>query len=752
MNYWVSYNNHHHFVEDQPTLGITGPYGVQQPDLIPGSEIIYILTRARNLPSLILKTKRMRRFIDYNYEPIAGRFIFFEPLSTFDEEHNPQTLRISYDTKNNGKNVQEQEKKWSFGTRVIKDLGDKQFLSFKYRMEQNNRNAQFLHISYRFAPTSNQLFLIESGYTIQQAQQGFYIPNNPVNSVGFNLNPNKNNGVAYRFQYVGSGDHWNSNISIAHTSADFANPQHLSVPNNRHEVFTLFRYQFNKEWDLGTENNYSKNIAINRVRTLSQLALNQRDTFLGKNFRQELAIRHITNDGGAVESPAFNGLNTLVGTGYGIWDGVRPSWNLNNYAPTNNTNAPMVKTLTTRYRVRYQLSDKLMSIFDYEFPFKTNDTYQNRKVLSYGLQYQFTDQVLAYIRRENSDVENQPIANHAWTVGLTQFGNNLQQIYSELRMNNLSRTRDELLALGSKNPLKFTQHWRGDIAVESLQRVRSNGIRSALAVSLGQLYTGFQDLKIGGRVEFRQSKIERYHGVNVWAEHKIDENQSQSFKLWKFSGVEDAWRLQYGYALRVNFQQNHFFRYEMGNLRHGASNNNIIKNLEQPVRLLAWQMNTLLNNEELYKTKFKSHNKLYYSHQLYWRYAPTYGFSGNNFKPTNLLYEPKLSYAWQFRFNSANASNDTLKDKNETTEKQGFEKQGFENQGFWQTFQTKQHRLQNSIYCQIHQKVACAIEQSYGFTKDLWLHLGYIKGHYIDDVWRFIPRQGFYLRLNTAFY
>lgn len=88
----------HQMFEEFPALGISGSYPLKRKDIVEGSEIVEIVTRDRNQPDIILYKEPLTRFLDYSIDPFAGHLLFKFPISSLDEELNPRSIRISYDT------------------------------------------------------------------------------------------------------------------------------------------------------------------------------------------------------------------------------------------------------------------------------------------------------------------------------------------------------------------------------------------------------------------------------------------------------------------------------------------------------------------------------------------------------------------------------------------------------------------------------------------------------------------------------
>ena len=92
----------HQFIDEQPGRGISGPYAVSQANAVANSETIQILVRDRNQPSIVLTSRTLARYADYDFEPFSGRILFRQPVPSADENLNPVSIRITYEVDNGG--------------------------------------------------------------------------------------------------------------------------------------------------------------------------------------------------------------------------------------------------------------------------------------------------------------------------------------------------------------------------------------------------------------------------------------------------------------------------------------------------------------------------------------------------------------------------------------------------------------------------------------------------------------------------
>lgn len=89
-------------VEEFPANGTSGPFLLRLGNQIAGSETVEVLTRDGNQPALIIKTRLLAPFVDYEIEPLAGRILLRAPLASVDADLNRQSLRVSYEVEQGG--------------------------------------------------------------------------------------------------------------------------------------------------------------------------------------------------------------------------------------------------------------------------------------------------------------------------------------------------------------------------------------------------------------------------------------------------------------------------------------------------------------------------------------------------------------------------------------------------------------------------------------------------------------------------
>ncbi|MBT8395660.1 MAG: hypothetical protein KJN92_01785, partial [Gemmatimonadetes bacterium] len=96
-------------VDEIPAMGISGPYALSRADGLLNSERVEIITRDRNQPGVILDIQPLERFTDYTIEPFTGRLVFRRPIASLDDDLNPISIRVSYESEASGESF------WVYG-------------------------------------------------------------------------------------------------------------------------------------------------------------------------------------------------------------------------------------------------------------------------------------------------------------------------------------------------------------------------------------------------------------------------------------------------------------------------------------------------------------------------------------------------------------------------------------------------------------------------------------------------------------
>ncbi len=82
--------------------GISGPYALSRRGILANSERVTIETRDRFRSELIVSSRTLTRFIDYDIDLLSGAITFAEPVLSRDPALNPQFIIVEYETDGTG--------------------------------------------------------------------------------------------------------------------------------------------------------------------------------------------------------------------------------------------------------------------------------------------------------------------------------------------------------------------------------------------------------------------------------------------------------------------------------------------------------------------------------------------------------------------------------------------------------------------------------------------------------------------------
>ncbi len=90
-------------VDEIPGRGTSGPYHLLDAPILENSERVEIVTRRRDQQGLILSATPRQRFTDYQLDPRTGEILFKAPVPSVDADLNPVSIRVGYETPDDGR-------------------------------------------------------------------------------------------------------------------------------------------------------------------------------------------------------------------------------------------------------------------------------------------------------------------------------------------------------------------------------------------------------------------------------------------------------------------------------------------------------------------------------------------------------------------------------------------------------------------------------------------------------------------------
>lgn len=102
VNAFASQDSSRQVIDELPAAGISGPYYINNLNILVNSEKVEIITRDRNQSSIVISSVSQTRFSDYEIEYLTGRIIFKAPVPSIDSDLNQNYIRITYEVEQGG--------------------------------------------------------------------------------------------------------------------------------------------------------------------------------------------------------------------------------------------------------------------------------------------------------------------------------------------------------------------------------------------------------------------------------------------------------------------------------------------------------------------------------------------------------------------------------------------------------------------------------------------------------------------------
>ena len=228
--------------------GVSGPYDVSLDGIRDGSEVVEIIVRDRDQTSVILSEQTQDRMTDYVLDFFAGTIIFNRPIPRLDDDLNPVSIRVTYETD--------------------EGAGDDYLI---YGGEARVALTETIAIGYRELRSdadrsSDERRAVRSAY-IEGDLQGWGHAQIEVSQT-HNSAGAEGNGL--RAAYDWAGRVTTVRAEAARTDEDFDAPG-SSVAPGREEARILVEHRIGDRLTLGAEGLYSRNLATGETRLGAEL-------------------------------------------------------------------------------------------------------------------------------------------------------------------------------------------------------------------------------------------------------------------------------------------------------------------------------------------------------------------------------------------------------------------------------------------------------------------------------------------------
>ncbi|MDX2111102.1 MAG: hypothetical protein SFY80_12765 [Verrucomicrobiota bacterium] len=236
LNTFAAYTSSRRVVMEIPGNGTSGPFNIApMGGGLRNTETIEVLVRDRNQPGLIIDTRTLARFSDYEFEPFTGRLLLRTPLASLDSNGNTQSLRISYELEN--------------------ETGDK---SWVWGLDGTVKILSWWEVGGSYVEDQNpleQYTLSSANTTIKLAEKTFLI-----GEVARSESLVEGQGMAGRVELRHSDSKTDARVYAGKAEADFKNPTSMLTAGRVEAGFDATR-KLAPNTTLKTEGIYSQDVA-----------------------------------------------------------------------------------------------------------------------------------------------------------------------------------------------------------------------------------------------------------------------------------------------------------------------------------------------------------------------------------------------------------------------------------------------------------------------------------------------------------
>ena len=564
---WAAKDTLRAYVDEQPGLGISGPYAVGQPNAVANSEKVELLVRNRYQTSIILKRELLTRFVDYDFEPFTGKILFRKPVPSVDENLNPISIRTTYEVDEGG------EKFWVGGVDAKVKLGpvtigashveDKNTFA-PYKLSGINAEVKLGTQTYfvaEVAKSTGTQFYNQSIEAITSATSG-----STTALGGVVPSAVTQTGQAARLELRHTTDDVQARAYVSKADADFQN-SNAGVTAGREEAGANVSYKVNEKIIVKADATHTKDVATDSTRDAGSVGVNYK---ISDMFMLDVGVNHVKEKGksGALSVTTLQnsqssvpGLGFASTTGYGISTGngasLLPSLSTTTAATATSGNIDNEYT-SLRARLTAKVTESTSLYGEYERA--TDDSGRQRSAV--GAEYRINEKSRLYGRFE---FENTLSGN---ANGVSIDGTNTRtsvigidteymkdgQLFSEYRLTGNSNSFDAAASVGVRNQWSITDGFVINTSAERQALRPYEGARGdAVAMSLGALYSANPVYKLGGKLEYRTSRPTDQWNATLAYDRKLDSNWSAIARdLYMYT--HDKWNTGAGDQTQNRFQ------------------------------------------------------------------------------------------------------------------------------------------------------------------------------------------------------
>ncbi len=269
-----------------PAQGISGPYALEFDNVVENSEVVEILIRDRDQPSQIISSETLSRFADYTLDYFAGSIIFSAPVQSIDDNLNPVSIRITFETRQG-----DGEKYWVYGGEARVDVSDD--LAIGYRelradapglAESGNKDKRIVRSAYAEAKLSeNSVLQLEFAQTVADQEE----VTGPAPVI------EEKTGDAVRLSYAKNTAKSSVNARIGYTDEAFDAPGSNQTAGTL-EARVQGKTRITEKLSMTSEGIYSENTSKDETRFGAVARVERR---IGDQLSGRVGARYVATDG-----------------------------------------------------------------------------------------------------------------------------------------------------------------------------------------------------------------------------------------------------------------------------------------------------------------------------------------------------------------------------------------------------------------------------------------------------------------------
>lgn len=501
FNAFASYDSSRQIIQVFAANGTSGPFDLNTDGRMINSERVEIITRDRNHRGLIISTKYLSRYTDYNIEYLTGSLIIKFPVPSLDSNLNPIFIRVTYELDEGG------PKHWVTGVDGQYKVTDKIELGASWVKDDDQlRDLTMYSMNASFALNPDTTLVTEYAHT-ERSILG--------------------SGSAKRFELLHDSKKLSARVYAGESDLLFDNSS-SNLSRGRSESGIKLLYKYNNNTKIKAEGIKSRDLA-------------------NENNSEGLEL--------AVEKAYKN--NTFVEVGI-----RRARDEAKTYDNDGEVKKEAIDFTSVRLKLTGQLPKAPQTSIYGEYEQDINDA--SKKVLALGGDYQFANRGRLYARHEFiSSLQGRYTLNTNKTQNITVFGIDTDymkggRLFSEYRAkDSLSGLQTEA-AIGLRNMWDISPKLKINASLEQIKSLEGETGNNTFAITGGFEYKDSEKFRNSTRIEYRKSANTHSYMATIGAAAKL--NRDWTFlgrNVWNLmkmdapnNGRKLQERLQLGFAYR----------------------------------------------------------------------------------------------------------------------------------------------------------------------------------------------------------